>query len=112
MGTYVVSYPKIFLILYPPLENSTTPIAIIYTFQLNGVTDWSGHGLVFHPNQSPAFVWFTSIVDWTWFVTGFFFPMIQSGYLVLQKGQTHDLIIKVSDNKKAGKIEDTQMSEA
>ena len=87
-------------------------LPLIYTFQLNGVTDWSGHGLVFHPNQSPGFVWFTSIVDWTWFVTGFFFPMIQSGYLVRQKGQTHDLKIKVSDNRDAGKIEDTQISEA
>ena len=79
---------------------------------MNGLTDWSGHGLVFHPKQSPGFVWLTSIVDWTWFGTGFFFPMIQSGYLVYHKGQTHDLKIKVSDNREAGKIEDTQMSEA
>ena len=29
MGKYVNSYAKIFLILYPPLENSTTCIAIL-----------------------------------------------------------------------------------
>jgi len=103
--------------LFRWVSHTSTAIQLLATLfkiliQLNGVTDWSGHGLVFHPNQSPGFVWFTSIVDWTWFVTGFFFPMIQSGYLVYHKGQTHDLIIKVSDNREPGKIEDTQISEA
>ena len=45
---YVDSYAKIFLILSPPLENSTTRIAIMFTnlFWVFSVNTYSGHQMI------------------------------------------------------------------
>ena len=70
---------------------------------MNGLADWTGHGLMWHPKLNPSSVIFTSFIDWTWFMTGFFIPILQSAYFVYQgkKHKTHDLIIKISDNRVA-----------
>ena len=82
---------------------------------MNGLLEWSGHGLVFHPQIQKNFVLFTTVIDWSWFLTGFFFPIVQSAYFVYKGRQqkTHDLIIKISDNRKALTVtNDTQVSTA
>ena len=82
---------------------------------MNGLLEWSGHGLVFHPQIQKNFVLFTTVIDWSWFLTGFFFPIVQSAYFVYKGGQhkTHDLIIKISDNRTASTTSnDTQVSTA
>ncbi len=82
---------------------------------MNGLLEWSGHGLVFHPKVEANFVIFTSFIDWSWFLTGFFFPIVQSAYFVYKGRQqkTHDLIIKISDNRDASVVtNDTQVSTA
>ena len=82
---------------------------------MNGLLEWSGHGLVFHPQIQKNFVLFTTVIDWSWFLTGFFFPIVQSAYFVYKGGQhkTHDLIIKISDNRTASTASnDTQVSTA
>ena len=84
---------------------------------MNGLLEWSGHGLVFHPKIQNNFVVFTTVIDWSWFLTGFFFPIVQSAYFVYKgsskQQKTHDLIIKISDNRKASTVtNDTQVSTA
>jgi len=69
--------------------------------QLNGLVDWTGHGIVFHPKIEPSFVIFTTTVDWIWFATAFFMPIAQSLYIVCKGEDNHVLIVNISDNRKA-----------